>query len=101
MANNNWNAHVNQVKTILGDLERTYVNSYNRAGNLNNAQFYQRRRLLFTRLDTALRRFGQPPMGDNIVAGDIRRNLGLSSKSMIHHWQKQGGQAQNIPGFCR
>lgn len=101
IANNSWNSHVEQVKVILKELEKTYVNQYNAHGNLNNQQFFHRRKLLFTRLDTALSRFAQPALGGNLVAGDIRRNLGLSSKSMIHHWQQQGGMAKSIPEFAQ
>lgn len=60
----------------------------------------QRRKLMFTRLDTALRRFAQPSLGGNLSAGNLRQNLGLSSKSMIHHWQSQGGNINNIPQFA-
>ncbi|MBQ4797611.1 hypothetical protein J8L73_00395 [Pseudoalteromonas sp. MMG006] len=101
VANNSWNSHVGQVKAILKELEKTYVNQYNAHGNLNNQQFFHRRKLLFTRLDTALSRFAQPALGGSLVAGDIRRNLGLSSKSMIHHWQQQGGMAKSIPEFAQ
>ncbi len=55
----------------------------------------------FKRLDSALRRFAQPTIGGNIVAGDIRRNLGLSSKSTVHHWKKLGGKVNTIPNFAK
>lgn len=100
VANNSWTTHVTQVKTILTDLETAYVNSFNRHGSLKNSQFLQRRNLMFTRLDTALSRFAQPTLGGSLAAGNIRQNLGLSSKSMIHHWKSQGGTAQSIPHFA-
>ncbi|WP_283710542.1 hypothetical protein [Pseudoalteromonas prydzensis] len=100
VANNSWTSHVTQVKTILTDLETAYVNSYNRHGSLKNSHFLQKRKLMFTRLDTALSRFAQPTLGGGLAPGNIRQNLGLSSKSMIHHWKSQGGAAQSIPHFA-
>ncbi|MFT5881003.1 MAG: hypothetical protein ACI86X_002142 [Moritella sp.] len=60
VSNTAWNAHISQVKSILNDLERTYVTSYKTAGNLNNSSFFAQRKILFTRLDAALSRFAQP-----------------------------------------
>lgn len=99
VSNTAWNAHTNQVKAILKDLERAYVTSYNTKGNIHNRQFFNQRKFQFTRLDEALSRFGQPNLGGNLVAGDIRRNLGLSRKSIVHQWSKQSGSVTNIPNF--
>ena len=55
----------------------------------------------FQRLDNALSKFGQPIIGGNIIPGDIRGNLGLSSKSIIHQWSKQPGTVTNIPNFAK
>lgn len=95
-----WNAHTSQVKSILKDLERAYVNSFNSTGNLNNQSFFTRRKVYFQRLDNALSRFGQPAMGGRLLSGDIRSNLGLSSKSIVHQWSKQPGNVTNIPNFA-
>ncbi|WP_432452567.1 MULTISPECIES: hypothetical protein [unclassified Agarivorans] len=101
VSNTTWNAHTNQVKAILKDLERSYVSSYNSTGNLNSQGFFAKRKVHFQRLNTALNRFGQPTLGRHIVAGDIRSNLGLSSKSIVHQWRKQPGNATTIPNFAR
>ncbi|WDD98640.1 hypothetical protein [Thalassomonas actiniarum] len=101
VANSSWTAHVKQVELILKDIEETYVTSYNRQGNLNNQIFFQRRRMHFTRLDAALSRLGQPEISGRILPGDIRSNLGLSSKSTIRQWKKLGGAAETIPNFAR
>ncbi|MFQ3221459.1 MAG: hypothetical protein ACI96W_003847 [Paraglaciecola sp.] len=68
----------------MKELERMYVSSYQSTANLNNASFFAQRKILFTRLNTALNRFGQPALGGNLFAGDVRRNLGLSKKIIIH-----------------
>jgi hypothetical protein len=99
LSNTAWNAHAAQVKSILKDLERTYVTSFKSNGNLNNRNFFIQRKIQFTRLDAALSRFGQPSLGGSLVSGDIRKNLGLSSKSIIHQWNKQPTSATAIPNF--
>lgn len=99
VSNTAWNAHTNQVKSILKDLERAYVTSYQSSGNLHNKNFFAQRKIQFARLDAALSRFTQPAFGGKLVSGDIRGNLGLSSKSMIHQWSKQSANATTIPNF--
>lgn len=99
VSNTAWNAHTNQVKSILKDLERTYVTSYKSNGNLHNQNFFTQRKIQFARLDAALSRFSQPAFGGKLVSGDIRSNLGLSSKSIIHQWSKQVANTTTIPNF--
>ncbi|WP_351079410.1 hypothetical protein [Shewanella sp. CAL98-MNA-CIBAN-0140] len=101
VSNTAWNAHTSQVKSILKDLERTYVTSYKSNGNLNNRSFFTQRKIQFARLDTALSRFAQPNFGGKLISGDIRSNLGLSSKSIIHQWSKQAGNVTTVPNFHR
>ncbi len=99
VSNTAWNAHTAQVKSILKDIERTYVTSYKSSGNLHNRNFFTQRKIQFARLDAALSRFGQPSLGGKLVAGDIRSNLGLSSKSIIHQWNKQPANTTTVPNF--
>lgn len=101
ITNTAWNAHTNQVKTILKEIERAYITSYKSTGNLNNQNFFQTRKILFNRLDAALRRFAQPTMGGGLVSGDIRSNLGLSSKSIVQTWSKQQGNVTTVPNFSK
>jgi hypothetical protein len=99
VSNTTWKAHASQVENILKELERTYVSSYRSTGNLKNSSFFAQRKVLFNRLNTALNRFGQPILGGNLFAGDVRSNLGLSSKSIIHQWNKNPGSVSTIPDF--
>ena len=99
VSNTAWKAHTAQVKSILKEIERTYVASYKSTGNLHNRNFFTQRKIQFTRLDAALSRFSQPALGGKLVSGDIRSNLGLSSKSIIHQWSKQGSNITTIPNF--
>lgn len=100
LANNSWGAQVKNVEAILKEIDQAYVQTYNSQGNLRNQRFFTRRQQLFSKLDGALSRFGQPDLGGNLVSGDIRRNLGLSSKSIVYQWDKLGGPAKSIPGFA-
>lgn len=99
VSNTTWKAHTTQVENILKELEKTYVASYKSTGNISNASFFAQRKILFTRLNTALKRFGQPVLGGNLFAGDVRSNLGLSKKSIIHQWNKNPGSVSTIPDF--
>ncbi len=101
VSNTAWSNHTKQVELILKDLERTYVNSYNSTGNLNNKNFFTQRKITFQRLNNALLRFGQPDMGGRLLTGDVRTNLGLCSKSIVHQWNKLPGDATSIPNFTK
>ncbi len=94
-----WQGHVRQVKEILKDIEKSYVASYGRTGNLSNQAFFSSRRMQFQKLDRVLRRFLQPRLGGSILPGDMRRNLGLSTKSIVHQWNRMGTPATKIFGF--
>ncbi|MBL4608567.1 MAG: hypothetical protein JKY01_12170 [Pseudomonadales bacterium] len=99
VSNTTWKAHTKQVETILKDIERTYVTSFKTNGNLSNQGFFTQRKMHFARLDTALSRFAQPTLGGGLVSGDIRSNLGLSSKSIAHQWTKYPANITTIPNF--
>ena len=101
MANTAWTAQVKQVEVLLKEIERAYARSYNKTGDLSNAKFFAERKVLFQRLDVALSRFGHPVMSGGLVKGDVRRNLGLSTKSIAHQWKQNGGHAEKIPDFAK
>lgn len=101
VSNSSWNAHAAQVKAILKQIESTYVTSYNSHGNLSNNSFFQQRKMHFSKLNAALLRFGQPEIGGRILPGNIRNNLGISSRSTVRQWNKLDGSAQTIPNFAK
>ena len=101
MANTAWTAQVKQVEALLKEIERAYAGSYNKTGDLSNAKFFAERKVLFQRLDVALSRFGHPVMSGGLVKGDVRKNLGLSTKSIAHQWKQNGGHAEKIPDFAK
>ncbi len=101
VANTGWQAHTKQVKAILEDIERAYVRTYNTHGKLNKNAFFKFRKMKFTQLNNVLKRFWAPSVGGTLMPGDMRRNLGLSSKRSIHQWNKMGGSATSIPSFAK
>jgi hypothetical protein len=40
-------------------------------------------------------------MSGRLLSGDVRSNLGLSSKSIVHQWSKQPGNVTSIPNFSK
>jgi len=92
--------HKKHVEQILQDIQREYVNSYNRHGNLKNIEFLRSRRVMFEKLKLALDRMvGHQSMGLDFEAESIKRSLGLNTKSIIKQWKKQVGPVKNIEGF--
>ena len=92
--------HKKHVEQILKDIEREYVATYNRHGNLKNAEFLRRRKLLLDKLSNALDRMvGHKTMGLDLDAEHIKRSLGLNTKSIIKQWKKEVGPVKGIKGY--
>lgn len=88
------------VADILKEIEDLHVQTYNQTGKLSGNAFFQQRRVLFDRLDAALGTLARK----HIVYSDemrMRHALGISSKSIVHRWRRQGGPATGIPEFER
>lgn len=93
-----YGVRVKHVAQILREIELLYVNTYNRYGSLNDQSFYAQRAAKFRQLDAAL---GSLVRGNVLDSGNARmkRALGLSTKSAVHHWRRQNGAAHSLPGF--
>jgi len=92
--------HKKHVESILKQIEQLYVETYNKNLNLHTAQFIERRKALFMRLNAALdRMIGAKSLGLDLDTFDIKRSLGLNTKSVIKQWKKQVGPAEGIPEF--
>lgn len=88
-----------QIKSInatLKDIEALYQNTFRKHGRLNVPEFYDQRRALFTKLDFALGKMARKGLSldDN---SNLKKALGLSTKSTVHHWKEAGVGA--IPGY--
>jgi hypothetical protein len=100
IAANYFKQHKNQVEQILKQIERLYVSNYNKYGRYNNEAFFQQRRRLFRQLDNVLKTMvGRARMGLNIERGNLKRSLGLSSKSLVHQLKEYPGPVTDLPGF--
>ena len=92
--------HVKNVEATLRLISDLYVKTYNKNGGLNSSSFFQKRKLLFMRLDNTLETFvGHSKMGYTTDFTKTKHNLGLSTKSIVHQWKSQSGPVVDVPGF--
>ncbi len=87
---------LNSIKASLTELEELHRRTYTRYGQLNHEAFYSERRSIFRKLDFALGKVARSGLS---LDGDasLKRALGLSSKSLVHHWKSAG--VGDIPGY--
>ncbi len=92
--------HVSRLRDTLQAMERLHQESYRQHGHLKSPQFFADRRHLITQLDAHLlnstRLRGQTTLGDH---PKLKTALGISSRSLVHHWDKAGAPGQ-IPGYA-
>jgi hypothetical protein len=86
------------IELVLIDIEALHQNSFIRDGHLRSAQFFKERKLLFSQLDAQLTSLIKTGVGfpDH---PDIKTALGISSRSLVHHWTQAGAPGQ-IPGYA-
>ena len=100
VAVNYFKQHKLQVEQILKKIETLHVTTYNRNGRLNSTAFFQQRKLLFTQLDNVLKTMvGRGSLGMNIDRNNLKRSLGLSSKSLAHQLKDHPLPISDLPGF--
>ncbi len=91
--------HLINLRDNLQAMERLHQDSYRRDGHLKSAEFRTERKRLLSQLDAHLlnstRLRGHTTIGDHLK---LKTALGLSSKSLVHHWNKAGAPGQ-IPGY--
>ena len=91
--------HLASLRDVLKDIERLHQNNYSQYGHLRSPSFFSDRRRLLARLDAHLlnstRLRGHTTLGDH---PKLKTALGISSRSLVHHWDKAGGPGQ-IPGY--
>ncbi len=91
--------HLGNLRDTLQAIERLHQESYRQHGHLKSPQFFAERQRLLTQLDAHLlnstRLRGQTTLGDH---PKLKTALGISSRSLVHHWDKAGGPGQ-IPGY--
>lgn len=90
--------HLETLKTNLRDLEELHQKQYRQYGHLNSPEFFAQRKRLMAKLDASL----GPLIRKGTGIADhpkIKRALGLSTRRIIHHWNKAGGPTQ-LPGYA-
>ena len=91
--------HMNNLRDTLQAIERLHQQNYRQHGHLKSPQFFADRQRLMNHLDAHLlnstRLRGQTTLGDH---PKLKTALGISSRSLVHHWDKAGGPGQ-IPGY--
>jgi len=92
--------HLARLRDTLQAMERLHQDSYRQHGHLKSPQFFAERQRLLAQLDAHLlnstRLRGQTTLGDH---PKLKTALGISSRSLVHHWDKAGAPGQ-IPGYA-
>ncbi|KRP60936.1 PAAR domain-containing protein [Pseudomonas trivialis] len=92
--------HLANLRDTLRAIERLHQESYRQQGHLKSPQFFAERQRLLAQLDAHLmnstRLRGHTTLGDH---PKLKTALGISSRSLVHHWDKAGAPGQ-IPGYC-
>lgn len=88
---------IKSIETTLKDIERLHQDSYRKHGHLNHPEFFEKRRAHFKKLDFALGSLARKGMSLDDDA-KLKRALGMSSKSIVHHWKTAG--VGGIPGYA-
>ncbi|HEF4761119.1 TPA: PAAR domain-containing protein [Pseudomonas putida] len=92
--------HLNRMRDTLLAMERLHQDSYRQHGHLRSPQFFADRRHLLNQLDAQL--LNSTRLRSHTTLGDhpkLKTALGISSRSLVHRWDKAGGPGQ-IPGYA-
>lgn len=87
---------IKSINTTLKEIETLYQRTYENYGRLSVPEFFEQRQKLFEKLDFALGRMARKRLSLNDSA-KLKNALGLSSKSIVHHWSEAG--VGSIPGY--
>ncbi|EMC0024801.1 hypothetical protein QTN38_013810 [Enterobacter cloacae subsp. cloacae] len=89
-------SYFKQIESILVKIEGTYQNQFRTQGTLISQQFYHERNALFAQLKPLLNNITRKQLKFKDYT-DLKRALGLSTKSIVHEWSTVGVGA--IPGY--
>ncbi|MFK3771498.1 PAAR domain-containing protein [Pseudomonas sp. NPDC089406] len=90
---------VEELQNTLRHIEHLHQQQFLKHGHLRGPDFFNSRKQLFQKLDAQLK---MTFLNKHMNLGShetLRRDLGISSKSLVHHWSKAGGPGQ-IPGYA-
>ncbi|PVY69320.1 hypothetical protein C8D92_1171, partial [Tamilnaduibacter salinus] len=88
---------VQGIEANLRELEALHQESYRKHGHLNSQEFFDKRKAIFRKLDFSLGKVARKGLAldDN---PKLKKSLGLSTKSIVHHWKHSG--VGGIPGYA-
>ncbi|MDF9621046.1 PAAR domain-containing protein [Pseudomonas entomophila] len=90
---------IGQVGDTLKGIERLHQREFALHRHLNSQQFFAERKVLYAQLNAQLR---SAFLGKYLDLGrheSLRKGLGISTKSLVHHWSKAGAPGA-IPGYA-
>ncbi|WP_028614108.1 PAAR domain-containing protein [Pseudomonas putida] len=90
---------LDELSDILRKIEDLHKDQFIKHGHLRHPEFFAERHKLFTQLSKNL---NATVLNKRLNLGNyesLRRDLGISSKSLVHHWSKAGGPT-HIPGYA-
>ncbi|MEJ5862790.1 PAAR domain-containing protein [Pseudomonas farsensis] len=88
-----------KVEDTLRGIESLHRSEFAAHGKLNSPRFYESRRALYQQLEAQLR---SAFLDKYLSLGgheSLRKGLGISTKSLVHHWSK-AGVPRGIPGYA-
>jgi hypothetical protein len=90
--------HLENVRTVLREIEELHQRTFQRDGHLRSQQFFAERKRLLSILDNNLNGLTRKSIG---LADhpNLKHTLGISNKSLVHKWT-QAGAAGQIPGYA-
>lgn len=89
---------LDDISAVLRKIEALHQQEFAKHGHLRSREFFAERMKLLKQLDTTLK---ATVLNKRLNLGNyerLRRDLGISSKSLVHHWSKAGTPGQ-IPGY--
>lgn len=92
--------HLNRMRDTLLAMERLHQDTYRQYGHLRSPRFFAERGHLMSQLDAQL--LNSTRLRSHTTLGDhpkLKSALGISSRSLVHRWDKAGGPGQ-IPGYA-
>lgn len=89
---------LDELSDILRKIEDLHKDQFIKHGHLRHPEFFAERQKLFTQLSANLK---ATLLNKRLNLGNhenLRRDLGISSRSLVHHWRKAGAPS-HIPGY--
>ncbi|WP_316250526.1 PAAR domain-containing protein [Pseudomonas fluorescens] len=90
---------LHQVKGSLQAFEHLHQRMFSIYGHLNSPEFFASRQQLYRQLDAQLKSAFLNKVLNLGSYDTLRRDLGISTKSLVHHWSSAGAPGE-IPGYA-